>query len=175
VDWSLGSRPVPPDAAVPAVTAGIRLDDAIRGYLAEQGSKRLAKQDLWRLVMGSLRVRLTAYSLASLHLPGDPERNGGARPGACPGAARARAALRRQAAELAGFYQRIAALVGPPGRQAAEPPAPPALDGSALADGDGHPDLLWVREHLSHLAAHAQALTGPASLMAGKRRRPWWR
>jgi len=60
-----------PDAADPAVTAGLRLDEALRGFLAEHGTKRLAKEDLWRLVGGALRPRLIAHSLAGLHHPGD--------------------------------------------------------------------------------------------------------
>jgi uncharacterized membrane protein YccC len=197
VDWSLGSRPVPPDAAVPAVTAGIRLDDAIRGYLAEQGSKRISKTDLWSLVMGTLRVRLTASSLASVHVPGDPPQAGpggegqpgqgqGAQPGDAGQAARGdgdrradrvRAALRQEAAELAGFYDRIAVLVGPPGQGEAHgrvaPVTAPELGGAG--DGDGQAEFLWVREHLRHLGQHAQAITEPAAHLAIKRREQWWR
>src|SRR5580704_3320495 len=60
VDWALGSRHAPPDAGTAAVTAGIRLDEALRGFLAEQGAKRLSKEDLWMLVMATMRLRLTA-------------------------------------------------------------------------------------------------------------------
>jgi hypothetical protein len=35
------------------VTAGIRLDEALRGFLAEQGAKRLSKEDLWMLVVAT--------------------------------------------------------------------------------------------------------------------------
>ena len=66
VDWALGLRARAPEAAGATAAAGLRLDDAVRAYLAEQGSKRLAKEDLWLLVMASMRLRLTAYSLASL-------------------------------------------------------------------------------------------------------------
>ena len=51
VDWALGTRADPPDAGAAAVTAGIRLDEALRGFLAEQGTKRVSKEDLWMLVM----------------------------------------------------------------------------------------------------------------------------
>src|SRR5207302_896761 len=64
VDWALGSRPTPPDGGPAAVTAGTRLDEALRGFLAEQGAKRLSKQELWTLVMATMSLRLTAYSLA---------------------------------------------------------------------------------------------------------------
>ena len=70
VDWALGTRHEPPDTGAAAVTAGIRLDEALRGFLAEQGAKRVSKEDLWMLVMASMRLRLTAYSLAGLRAPG---------------------------------------------------------------------------------------------------------
>ena len=69
VDWALGTRDEPPDAGAAAVTAGIRLDEALRGFLAEQGAKRVSKEDLWMLVMASMRLRLTAYSLAGMQAP----------------------------------------------------------------------------------------------------------
>ncbi len=69
VDWSLGLRQQAPDTAVAAVTAGSRLDDALRGYLAEQGTKRVRKEDLWSLVMATMRLRLTATSVADLRSP----------------------------------------------------------------------------------------------------------
>jgi uncharacterized membrane protein YccC len=191
VDWSLGIRPAPPDAAVPAVTAGIRLDDAIRGYLAEQGSKRISKADLWSLVMGTLRIRLTASSLASVNPPGpgpagQPGQGQAVRPGHAGQAAcrdgdrradRVQAALRREAAELAGFYDRIAVLVGPPGQGDARGRVPPVMapELGGPDDGDGQPQFLWVREHLRHLGQHAQAITEPAARLASRRREQWWR
>ncbi len=64
VDWALSELMVPPAASVAAVSAGIRLDDAVRGFLTEQGSKRLSKDDLWALVNSATRLRLTAHTLA---------------------------------------------------------------------------------------------------------------
>src|SRR6266516_266235 len=108
VDWALGGRDAPPAAGAAAVTAGIRLDEALRGFLAEQGAKRVSKEDLWMLVMASTRLRLTAYSLAGmkapLHLGHHKHRS----------TAYARAALVQAAADLAGFYERVAVLVGRP-------------------------------------------------------------
>ena len=49
VEWALSELMVPPSAAVAAASAAIRLDDAVRGFLTEQGSKRLRKEDLWAL------------------------------------------------------------------------------------------------------------------------------
>ncbi len=76
VDWALSEVVVPPAASVAAASAGIRLDDAVRGFLTEQGSKRLTKEDLWTLVNASTRLRLTAHSLATLRpaVPAEAER-----------------------------------------------------------------------------------------------------
>ena len=108
VDWALGTRQTPPDAGVAAVTASIRLDEALRGFLAEQGSKRLSKEELWMLVMAAMRLRLTALSLTGMVAP-DPVPYHLHR-----GTAYARATLTRATADLTGFYERIAALVGRP-------------------------------------------------------------
>jgi uncharacterized membrane protein YccC len=168
VDWALGLRAAEPDTAVAAVTAGIRLDDALRGYFAEQGSERLSREDLWRLVMATMRLRLTAHSLAGLH-------------GHAPHghADQARAALQRRAAQLAGFYDEVAAEVaatrphGPPVKVEVPPGMVPAT-AEPTADSR-HPHLLWVREHLHHLASHADTVTGPATRVAELRSVPWWR
>jgi uncharacterized membrane protein YccC len=132
VDWALGARHAPPDAGAAAVTAGIRLDEALRGFLAEQGAKRLSKEDLWMLVMATMRLRLTAYSLAGLQAP-ESVRHGPHR-----GTAYVRDALTQATADLSGFYQRIAVLVGRPvAHQVLLPISVPAfvsLDGNR-ADG----------------------------------------
>jgi uncharacterized membrane protein YccC len=201
VDWALGSRHAPPDAGTQAVTASIRLDEALRGFLGEQGAKRLSKEDLWMLVMATTRLRLTAYSLAGLQAP-DAVRHGSHR-----GTAYVRGALAQATADLTGFYERIAVLVGRPvAHQVLLPVVVPAfvsLDGNAggeaedtgvtvmangaSSDGEGgaelvrvitaphHPHLLWVHEHLQHLSSHARTITDPASHVAEQRRLPWWR
>jgi uncharacterized membrane protein YccC len=172
VNWALGLRPTPPAAsAAAAITAGIRLDEALRGYLAEQGSKRASKDDLWRLVMASTRLRLTAYSLASLR----PEHAcvpvlDGAEP---PGMAETRVTLARTAGDLAQFYDEVAVLVGRPlANQVLAPLRPPELDG--LEQAHHHAQLLWIREHLHHLGSHAPGVTEPANRIAEQRRLPWW-
>ena len=130
VDWALGTRADPPDAGAAAVTAGIRLDEALRGFLAEQGTKRVSKEDLWMLVMASMRLRLTAYSLAGLQAPEH------ARQHRHQGTAYARTALAHATADLTGFYERVAMLVGRPvARQVLLPVTVPAFTG---LDGNGH-------------------------------------
>ena len=86
VDWALSELLVPPAASIAAVSAGIRLDDAVRGFLTEQGSKRLSKEDLWTLVNASTRLRLTAHSLAGLR-PAAPAPADGDGPASCPASA----------------------------------------------------------------------------------------
>ena len=60
------------------------------------------------LVMASMRLRLTAYSLAGLQ---EPEH---AREHKHRGTAHARTALAHATADLTGFYERVAMLVGRP-------------------------------------------------------------
>ena len=205
VDWALGTRHEPPDTGAAAVTAGIRLDEALRGFLAEQGAKRVSKEDLWMLVMASMRLRLTAYSLAGLQAPEHLRQH------KQHGMAYARAALAHATADLTDFYERVAVLVGRPAAGQVLLPVKvpsfaglngttsgPAGDGenngvAVLAergDADGleeavdlvrvittphHPHLLWVHEHLQHLSSHARVIASPASHVAEQRRVPWWR
>jgi uncharacterized membrane protein YccC len=163
VDWALGLRDTPPTEGSAAITAGIRLDEALRGFLAEQGNKRVSKEDLWGLVMASTRLRQTAYSVAALHSPtaigaSGPEQE----------------ALTKDAAHLALFYDQVALLVGRPvANQVLAPVSVPELDKQSGVHL--HHDLVWVREHLNHLGSHAYAIPQPALLVAEQRRLPWWR
>jgi uncharacterized membrane protein YccC len=172
VDWALGTRHDPPDTAAAAVTTGIRLDEALRGYLTEQGAKRLSKEDLWTLVVATTQLRLTATSLASLQGLEPPRHHQ-------LGMARAHAALEHDLADLAGFYERVAALAGrPASHEVVLPVGVPALaglNGNSTVAARHLPHLLWVEECLRHLSSHAQAITGPVTLMAEQRRLPWWR
>jgi uncharacterized membrane protein YccC len=116
VNWALGVRHEAPDAGPAAVTAGIRLDEALRGFLGEQGAKRVSKADLWMLVMATMRLRLTAYSLAGLQAPEHVRHRHN------QGMAYAKKALTEATAELAAFYERIAVLVGRPAAHEVLPP-----------------------------------------------------
>ncbi len=190
VDWALGTRTDPPDAGAAAVTAGIRLDEALRGFLAEQGTKRVSKEDLWMLVMASMRLRLTAYSLAGLQ---EPEQ---LRHHKHRGIAYARTALTHATADLTGFYERIAMLVGRPvagqvllpvtvpaftgldGHDAASPAAEDTgvqvLTQTGDADGleeDDGTDLIRVltaphHPHLLWVAEHLQHLSSHAQAIS---------
>ncbi len=163
VEWASGLKAVEPDNATTAVTAASRLDDALRGFLAEQGAKRIEKRELWRLVGGTLRLRLTAHSIADL--PRDPTDT-----------AAAREALGRRTKTLAGWYDGLAQLVGSPRRSTVatlDVPRPGAANASYPSSGSLYG--IWLWEHLDHLAEHLGELVQPATRIAEIRRTPWWR
>ena len=129
VDWALSELMVPPAASIAAVSAGIRLDDAVRGFLTEQGSKKLDKDDLWAMVNAATRLRLTANTLAALRpaTPVGPGASGDPAAGVAAGSAclplagsegyagaPACTSLRLEASELAGFYGTIAQEIDRP-------------------------------------------------------------
>jgi hypothetical protein len=140
VDWALSELLVPPAAAVAAASAGIRLDDAVRGFLTEQGSKRMSKDDLWALINASMRLRLTAHTLAGLRTaapaPGAEDRPGAA---CLPLAgsdeyagAPACVMLRSVAGDLAGFYDAVADEIGHRGHGQLTPVPVPPMTGPAV-------------------------------------------
>jgi hypothetical protein len=161
VDFALGLRPVPPDTGVGAVTASIRLDEALRAYLTEQGTKHLSKHHLWGLVMDSVRLRLTAYSVASLHdltgpvpssrlapaaggdsTPGSPDQSGTERtpaPAAVTEADQsldhARSQFQHLTTELVVFYERIADQLAGSSPDDVKPLQVPVLTGPAFPVG----------------------------------------
>jgi uncharacterized membrane protein YccC len=199
VEWALSELMLPPSAAVSAASAAVRLDDAMRGFLTEQGSKRLGKEDLWSLINASSRVRLTAYTLAGLRTA-TPAKEGDFGGACLPLAgsdeyagAPACVSLRSETAVLAAFYDAIADEVSRPGSgQLSLVPLPPVM-GAAMprhepgGNGSGapertapahqlpHPHLLWVQEHLHHLSLSAQMVSEPALHVAKIRQHPWWR
>jgi Fusaric acid resistance protein-like len=164
VEWASGARALAPDGALGAVTAGQRLDDALRGLMAEQGTKNISKQELWHLVGGSLRLRLTAHAVAGL-----PRDDGGESGVTIE-------VLGRRTAILQAWYDRLAAQVDRPRGRAVDTLVPPTLDGFDGIEKLVHsPHALWLCEHLDHLTEHLVELVRPAERVAEIRRRPWWR
>jgi uncharacterized membrane protein YccC len=164
VSWALGLRgSVPPATA--ATNAGARLDDALRGFLAEQGAKRAPKEDLWRLVGGAMQVRLTARSLAGLPSPG-----------AC--ADPLRTMLSEQAGQLAAWYDHLASHLDRADHGTVPVLDPPRFRDPLKSQAVRVTDLaaaLWVGEHLKHLTPRLAELVEPARVVAAQRHRPWWR
>jgi uncharacterized membrane protein YccC len=164
VDWALGLRHAPPEAAA-AIAAGVRLDDAMRGFLAEQGAKRVPKQQLWRLVAGTMRARLTAHSLAGLPNPD-------------VGPDRVRLMLSEQAGQLAAWYDHLASRLDRTDHGTVPVLSPPEFRDPLLMEGVTVGDLscaLWVSEHLKHLTPRLSELVEPATVVAAQRHQPWWR
>jgi uncharacterized membrane protein YccC len=159
--WALGLHHETPRAA-PAVTAAVRLDDALRGFLAEQGSKRLPKNDLWRLVTGTTRLRLTANSLAGLPNPATAPQPAGEQLGA-------------RADDIADWFDRLAVYVGRP--NGTRPPLDlPVIDPLGTGGPIGYPSCtLWVDQHLQHITPHLAELVEPAEAVATRRSTPWWK
>jgi uncharacterized membrane protein YccC len=163
VAWATGTRATEPDAAVRTLRAGLRLDDALRAFLSEQGTKHIEKKDLWRLVGGSMRLRLTAHAVAGL-------------PGDATGATPARVVLDNRAQTLTAWYEQLAELVGRPHRRPVAVPEPPRFaEADVVEESSGSPYGVWLCEHLDHLAEHLGDLIRPAARVAEIRRLPWWR
>ncbi|HUC13315.1 MAG TPA: FUSC family protein, partial [Acidimicrobiales bacterium] len=160
--WALGVRAARPDAGAPAVQAGARLDDALRASLVEQGTKRVPKEQVWRLVAGATRVRLTAQSIAGPARPDDEQ--GPAAP-----------ALVQEAVRLAGVCDFLASQLG-------HLPSTVAQELAGLPGGGGPEEGpvprgydLWVRQHLDHVSRDLTGLVGPTEALAELAKRPWWR
>jgi len=161
--WAENLQHVEPDDGEATLTAASRLDEALRGFLAEQGSKRVQLQELWRLVGGSLRLRLTAYSIADM--PRDPTE-----------VESAQVALAQRTAILAAWFERLAEVVGRPRGRALPVLGVPSFAGADKVEvSSGSYYGVWLCEHLDHLAEHLGDLVAPAARVAEIRRRPWWR
>jgi uncharacterized membrane protein YccC len=159
IAWVCGRSTDTPTSGPAALTAGLRLDDALRGFLAEQGTKHVKREELWRLIGGTLRLRLTAHAVAGL-------------PRACADTRPDRlAAIARHTDDLVSWYEQLAAQLSGSGRTLAKPD----LGGGREPGPDLSRDAIWLTEHLDHLAEHLEDLVAPAMHVAAVRRRPWWR
>jgi uncharacterized membrane protein YccC len=162
IDWVCGRRTDAPQAGAVAFVTARRLDDALRGFLAEQGTKHIEKEELWRLVGGTLRLRLTAHTVAGL------PQGWAAHHGQPLGT------VMRQADELCSWYFELAASVDAP-----RPSANPRLAVPALECGEPPPGryrrTIWLEQYLSQLVDHLEVLIDPAAHVARIRARPWWR
>jgi len=162
VEWALGLRTTPPEEARTR-TADMRLDEAVRGYLAERGTKRMPREHLWRLVTGTTRLRLTAQSLAGLpHPDAEPDP--------------VSQALHAQSAQLALWFDELGdSLVGHAPLPAATL-TPPELDTiAATASVSVLPCTLWVEQHIQHVNPHLAELVEAADELARQRALPWWK
>jgi len=163
VERACGQPNAEPQTGSVAITSASRLDDSLRGFLAEQGSKHIRMRDLWRLVGGAMRLRLTAHSITEL--PRDPS-----------GIAATPGALEQRTTTLAAWYERIAELVGRPHQNTVPAVPAPVLDSIAAAHASSESHYrIWLYEYLDDLGEHLAELVPPAERVAEARRNPWWR
>jgi hypothetical protein len=159
--WALGLRQEAPAGEI-VLRASVRLDDALRAFAAEQGTKRVPKQELSRLVGGERQLRLSAQSLASVPKP---------EPALPPDQSRP---LLGEAVRIAGLCDDLAAKLGTvPATVAQELDRLPELEGPPAGASQGFE--LWVGLHLDQVQGALGELNQPASLLATMRARPWWR
>jgi hypothetical protein len=163
VEWVCGLRADPPDLAMRAIDAGLRLDESLRGLVTEQGTKHISRDELWRLVGGTIRLRLTAHAVAGL-----PRSHGGE-------LAASQVILKRRAETLDGWFEQLAAQVGRPRGQPVASLVAPAFDGDHVEQSVQSRQTVWLCEHVDHLTEHLSELIAPADHLARVRRRPWWR
>jgi hypothetical protein len=165
VDWVLGRSPSRPQGGVAAVSASLRLDDSLRGLLTEQGTKRVAKEQLWSLVGSTMRLRLTAHALAISHPAGS-------------GYETSRDALADWSTGLVEWYDQVAGdLDGTTvATSGALEQALPAIPAEFATPTGGLPTcIVWVSQHLLDLRVTLTDLIGPVVEVSTMRRRPWWR
>jgi uncharacterized membrane protein YccC len=166
LDWILGRSGERPAHGLAAVSASIRLSDALRGLLAEQGTTHIRKEHLWKLVGATMRLRLTALALARAQ----PAR---------PGFEEAKDALTGWTADLVSWYDRLALnLAGDDAddRRTLEAALPLVSGPLDPASGGAIPvRAMWIGQHLHDLRRHLADAIGPALELSAMRRRPWWR
>lgn len=182
VEHVTGERAEPPDAGQQAMAASERLDEALRQYLAERGTKQVPLESVAALANGASRVRLAGTAIKRLQF-GQPD-------GSPPVPADAvlgppAQVLARRADEVARWYEALAGVF-------ARPAGAPPLDGATVA-GDSFLDvvlpavracdeaqrtqaerLLWSGQYLGDVDRLRVDLLEPAQEVAKARARPWW-
>jgi Fusaric acid resistance protein-like len=166
MDWILGRSAARPAHGLATVSASIRLGDALRALLAEQGTKHIEKEHLWKLVGAAMRLRLSAYALARTQP-------------ASPGFEEAKDVVAGWTADLASWYDRLALnLAGEEADDcAALERALPSV--SRLFDPASAAAIpvqaIWTGQYLRDLRRHLAGTIGPALELSALRQQPWWR
>jgi uncharacterized membrane protein YccC len=182
VEYVTGSRLTTPDLYGEAYAAAVRLDDALRQYLAEQGAKRVPLEDVTALANGASRVRLAGSAvsrlLASYPAP-EPliddaylERPVGV--------------LRGRSDDLTSWYVHLGDVLS--GTSATVPSLNtsrsdvsfldvvlPAVDKCGDEDRAVRAErLLWAGQYVGDVGAARSDLIRPAGLVRESRVKPWW-
>ncbi|MBV8430649.1 MAG: FUSC family protein, partial [Solirubrobacterales bacterium] len=172
-----GLAPPPPrEQALAAAAASRRLDDAFRGYLAEQGTKPAPLADATALVTGVTGLRLAGDAVLDLWEEG----------GAAPGdRSAARRELIQSAATMTDWYDRFAASLTRDGGIPIPVPSDRVSDARLVAtvahdlrDADGRSSatgvrVIWTGDHLDAVRRLEETLVGPArAALSGDGRGP---
>jgi uncharacterized membrane protein YccC len=174
------------DVTAEAQAAGVRLDDALRQYLAEKGSKHVPLESVAALANGATRLRLAGVAITSLKraapdghvvVDGDEQLR------------RPVSVLNQRADRLSDWYTDLAASFGNPAH-----PALPGVDDDRDDDesflevvlpevercGDRDravraEQLLWSGQYLGDVNRQRAELLEPAEQVWAVQTRPWWR
>jgi uncharacterized membrane protein YccC len=159
--WAAGLRPGRPDAGAATAQAATRLDAGLRSFMAEQGTRRVPKDLVWRLVGGAGELRVIAQSLAALPEPArllEPQMR----------------ILLAEAVRLAGQCDELAARLGRQQPTVAQELARlPLISQDTPSPVTGYAGFIGM--HLSQLAGDLAVLDEPARAVSASRARPWWR
>ena len=182
VDHVTGRRAEPPDNALTAMAAGERLDEALRQYLAERGSKSASLESVVALANGAARLRLAGSAIKHLQLSaGQPVPAAGH--GVLDGSA---AVLLQRTEDVSKWYDVLADGFARAGNGLPEPSAaPPAAsfldvvlpavdhcaDGSCAEQAER---LLWSGQYLGDVDQLRADLLEPARQVVAAEARPWW-
>ncbi|MDP9092852.1 MAG: FUSC family protein [Actinomycetota bacterium] len=179
-----GSLVPPLEDSIRAAAASRRLDDTLRGYLAERGAKPVPLAEMFGLLTGVVSLRLAADAILDLWQPDDASDPGNR--------AAARAELLAASAMVQRWYEELAASLTGHGKV----PVPLSHDQTAdsrligavrhdLRAEDGKATatavrVIWTGDHLdavrrlqSGLVEPARVATARAALTAGHGGRPW--
>ena len=183
VDFVAGRLPsAPPDMHGGSFAASLRLDDALRQYLAERGAKHVQLEGITALTNGATRLRLAGYAVTGLGVTypdtvpevADPALDGPI------------AALRDRTNEITSWYAELADVL-----DGVRDSAPAVTDDSPdesfldivlpAVDRCGDPDraaraerLLWSGQYVGDVSQVRPGLIAPANEIGIRRKVPWW-
>lgn len=174
----LTSGTAPPPDAEAAASAGRRLEDALRQYLAEQGTKRVPLDSVSTLATGAARLRFAAAAV--LRLDG----TGAQLPD--PALDPVTGVLERRTEQVTQWYQRLAAALDRPSGELPPPGAAPnderllevvlpTIGGCGDTDRAARAErLLWTGQYVGDVDRLRDALVAPAAEVAAAGARRLW-
>ena len=181
IDFVAGRRPEP-EMHGAAQAASLRLDDALRQYLAERGAKRMQLEGITALANGATRLRLAAYAVTGLGItypdtePDVPD----------PILDRPITVLRDRTGQITTWFGGLADVLAG-ARNTAPPVETEPSEASFLdivlpaVDRCGDPDraaraerLLWSGQYVGDVSQVRSGLVAPANEIGMRRKIPWW-